>query len=45
VTEVADTADGWLVVVDPQVVFADPSTSPWGSPMWAAAVQTDDSPV
>ena len=25
----------WLVVVDPQVVFADPATSPWGSPMWA----------
>ena len=30
--------DGWLVVVDPQVVFADPATSPWGSPMWAATV-------
>ncbi|MFL6168627.1 MAG: cysteine hydrolase family protein [Ornithinibacter sp.] len=30
--------DGWLVVVDPQVVFADPATSPWGSPMWAAAL-------
>ena len=29
---------GWLVVVDPQVVFADPSTSPWGSGMWADAV-------
>lgn len=27
----------WLVVIDPQAVFADPSTSPWGSPMWAAA--------
>ena len=24
-----------LVLVDPQVVFADPTTSPWGSPMWA----------
>jgi nicotinamidase-related amidase len=30
--------DGWLVVVDPQVVFADPATSPWGSPMWADTV-------
>jgi nicotinamidase-related amidase len=29
---------GWLVVVDPQVVFADPAVSPWGSPMWADAV-------
>ena len=31
-------ADGWLVVIDPQVVFADPATSPWGSPMWPDAV-------
>lgn len=30
--------DRWLVVVDPQVVFADPGTSPWGSPMFAGAV-------
>ena len=29
---------GWLVVVDPQVVFADPTTSAWGSPLWAATV-------
>ena len=29
---------GWLVVVDPQAVFADPATSPWGSPMWADTV-------
>lgn len=29
---------GWLVVVDPQAVFADPATSPWGSPMWAETV-------
>lgn len=29
---------GWLVVVDPQAVFADPATSPWGSPMWADVV-------
>lgn len=28
--------DGWLVVIDAQAVFADPATSPWGSPMWAA---------
>jgi nicotinamidase-related amidase len=30
--------DGWLVVVDPQSVFADPATSPWGSAMWADTV-------
>ncbi|MBD3783914.1 MAG: isochorismatase family protein [Micrococcales bacterium] len=30
--------DERLVVVDPQVVFADPGTSPWGSPMFAGAV-------
>lgn len=29
---------GWLVVIDPQAVFADPATSPWGSPMWADAL-------
>lgn len=29
---------GWLVVVDPQAIFADPATSPWGSAMWADAV-------
>ena len=27
--------DEWLVIIDPQVVFADPDESPWGSPMWA----------
>ncbi|MFW5471197.1 cysteine hydrolase family protein [Knoellia sp. CPCC 206435] len=27
--------DEWLVVVDPQAIFADPATSAWGSPMWA----------
>ena len=32
----AGRPDGWLVVIDPQVVFADPATSPWGSPMWSA---------
>lgn len=30
-------ADAWLVVVDPQRVFADPG-SPWGSPMFAGAL-------
>ena len=30
--------DGWLVVVDPQAVFSDPVTSPWGSAMWADTV-------
>lgn len=34
----ASPDDGWLVVIDAQTVFADPDTSPWGSPMWAAAV-------
>ena len=28
----------WLVVVDPQRVFADPG-SPWGSPMFAATLE------
>lgn len=30
--------DGWLVVVDPQAVFASPEASPWGSPMFATAL-------
>jgi nicotinamidase-related amidase len=34
----AEADDGWLVVVDPQVVFASPEASPWGSPLWAAAL-------
>lgn len=29
--------EGWLVIVDPQVVFADPAVSPWGSPLFADA--------
>lgn len=29
---------GWLVVVDPQAVFADPAASPWGSPLWVETV-------
>ena len=28
--------DEWLVVIDPQAIFASPETSPWGSPLWAA---------
>lgn len=31
-------SDDWFVVVDPQVIFADPATSAWGSPMWAQTV-------
>jgi len=30
--------DDWLVIIDPQAVFADPATSPWGSPLWAQTV-------
>lgn len=28
----------WLVIIDPQMVFANPQTSPWGSPLWAQTV-------
>lgn len=28
----------WLVIIDPQTVFADPLASPWGSPEFAAAL-------
>lgn len=38
VSAVEPLDDEWLVIIDPQAVFADPSTSPWGSPMWAATV-------
>lgn len=31
-------AGPWLVVIDPQRIFADPD-SDWGSPMWADAVE------
>lgn len=31
-------ADPWLVIIDPQRIFADPA-SEWGSPMWPAAVR------
>lgn len=31
-------AEGWLVVIDPQAIFADPATSPWGTPLFTAAV-------
>ncbi len=27
--------DEWLVVIDPQAIFASPQTSPWGSALWA----------
>lgn len=30
-------AQDWLVVIDPQNIFANPD-SPWGSPMWSAAL-------
>ncbi|XVX22174.1 cysteine hydrolase family protein [Actinomycetota bacterium] len=34
-----EPAEGeWLVIVDPQAIFADPATSQWGSPMWAQTV-------
>ena len=29
--------DAWLVIIDPQVVFAS-SSSEWGSPMFSAAL-------
>ena len=38
VEEIEPLEDEWLVVIDPQAVFADPGTSPWGSPMWAGTV-------
>ncbi len=31
-------ASDWLVIIDPQAIFADPATSAWGSPMFAAAL-------
>lgn len=31
-------ADDWLVLIDPQAIFADPATSQWGSPMFAGAL-------
>ena len=34
----AEDGEDWLVVIDAQTVFADPGTSPWGSPMWARTV-------
>lgn len=36
---IAPGPDGdWLVVIDPQMIFANPATSPWGSPLWAQTV-------
>lgn len=31
------TDDEWLVVIDPQAIFASPKASPWGTDLWAAA--------
>ena len=36
-TELPPLDDAWLVVVDPQRIFADP-TSEWGSPMFDDAL-------
>lgn len=36
--ELPDLDDAWLVVIDPQRIFADPATSEWGSPMFEAAL-------
>lgn len=37
--ESVEPLDGeWLVIIDPQVIFANPDSSPWGSPMWAETV-------
>lgn len=38
VEDVEPLDDEWLVIIDPQRVFADPDSSPWGSPMWAQTV-------
>jgi nicotinamidase-related amidase len=37
-TDAWQVTDDWLVVIDAQVVFADPTASPWGSPMWTRTV-------
>ena len=46
------SAAAWLVIIDAQAIFADPATSPWGSPLWAEtvprireAVEQHDGPV
>ncbi|KGN36228.1 cysteine hydrolase family protein [Knoellia subterranea] len=38
VSAVEPLDDEWLVIIDPQAIFADPTTSQWGSPMWAETV-------
>jgi nicotinamidase-related amidase len=38
VDSVRPLPDEWLVIIDPQAIFADPATSPWGSPLWAETV-------
>lgn len=35
---VTPLADEWLVIIDPQAIFASPQASPWGSPLFAAAL-------
>lgn len=30
-----NSSDEWLVIIDPQTIFASPDNSPWGSPLWA----------
>lgn len=32
------SSSDWLVIIDPQTIFADPANSPWGSPLWAHAL-------
>ncbi|KGN34265.1 hydrolase [Knoellia sinensis KCTC 19936] len=38
VASVEPLDDEWLVIIDPQAIFADPEASAWGSPMWAETV-------
>lgn len=30
--------DEWLIIIDPQAIFASPQASPWGTPLWAQTV-------
>lgn len=36
---IPDLGDAWLVVIDPQRIFASPEESEWGSPMFAGIVE------
>ena len=38
-TGLPDLGDAWLLVVDPQRIFASPQESPWGSPMFESIVE------